>query len=111
MVLLLDYERIIVDINPNSGINVESVKKLGERERSNKKIVIAEDSPLLRKLLHDTLYEAGYVNLEFFENGKDALSILRRFRKCFTNIYGTSSNDRDGHRNASNGWTCFNEKN
>ena len=86
MVLLLDYERIIVDINPESGINVESVKKLGERERSNKKIVIAEDSPLLRKLLHDTLHEAGYVNLEFFENGKDALSYLEDLEKNSPNI-------------------------
>ncbi|MDI2589609.1 chemotaxis protein [Psychrobacillus sp. NEAU-3TGS] len=86
MVLLLDYERIIVDISPGSGISIESVKKLGERERSNKKIVIAEDSPLLRKLLHDTLHEAGYVNLDFFENGKDALAYLESLEKESSNI-------------------------
>ncbi|WP_102692838.1 chemotaxis protein [Rummeliibacillus pycnus] len=76
MLLLLDFEKIMVDINPESGINVDSVKKLGNRERSEKKIIIAEDSPLLRKLLHDTMIEAGYVNVEFFENGKDALDYL-----------------------------------
>ncbi|MFJ8234546.1 chemotaxis protein [Ureibacillus sp. NPDC094379] len=76
MILLLDFERIMVEINPESGINVESVKKLGNRQRSEKKIVIAEDSPLLRKLLYDTMHEAGYVNLEFFENGKDAYDYL-----------------------------------
>ncbi|WP_342511850.1 chemotaxis protein [Sporosarcina sp. FSL K6-1522] len=76
MILLLDFEKIMVDINPESGINVEAVKKLGKRERSEKKIVIAEDSPLLRKLLSDTLSEAGYVNLEFFENGKLAYDYL-----------------------------------
>ena len=76
MILLLDFEKIIVDINPESGINVESVKKLGKRERSEKKIIIAEDSPLLRKLLYDTMHEAGYVNLEFFENGRDAYEYL-----------------------------------
>ncbi|RHW39820.1 chemotaxis protein CheV [Lysinibacillus yapensis] len=76
MILLLDFERIMVDINPESGINVDSVKKLGKRERSEKKIVVAEDSPLLRKLLHDTMQEAGYVNLEFFENGRDAYEYL-----------------------------------
>lgn len=76
MLLLLDFEKIMVDINPDSGINVASVKKLGKRERSEKKIVIAEDSPLLRKLLHDTMLEAGYANVEFFENGKDALDYL-----------------------------------
>lgn len=76
MILLLDFERIMVDINPDSGINVNSVKKLGKRDRSEKKIVIAEDSPLLRKLLHDTMNEAGYVNIEFFENGRDAYDYL-----------------------------------
>ncbi|GMB08651.1 chemotaxis protein [Thermolongibacillus altinsuensis] len=76
MILLLDFEKIVVDINPESGINVNQVKKLGKRERSNKKIVVAEDSPLLRKLLHDTLGEAGYVYIEFFENGEDALRYL-----------------------------------
>ncbi|QFG01115.1 chemotaxis protein CheV [Psychrobacillus glaciei] len=86
MILLLDFERIIVDINPESGINVDSVKKLGKRERSNKKIVIAEDSPLLRKLLHDTLNEAGYVNLDFFENGKDALDFLESLEKVSSDV-------------------------
>ncbi|MED1488287.1 chemotaxis protein [Bacillus smithii] len=76
MLLLLDFEKIMVDINPTSGIQVEQVKKLGKRERSNKKIIVAEDSPLLRKLLEETLGEAGYVNIDFFENGQEALSYL-----------------------------------
>lgn len=76
MILLLDFEKIVVEINPETGINVQQVKKLGQRERSTKKLVVAEDSPLLRKLLHDTLNEAGFTNIEFFENGKDALQYL-----------------------------------
>ncbi|MCA1056622.1 chemotaxis protein [Rossellomorea aquimaris] len=76
MVLMVDFESIMVEINPESGIHIDQVKKLGPRERSDKKIVAAEDSPLLRKLLSDTLSEAGYVNVEFFENGRDALNYL-----------------------------------
>ena len=76
MLLLLDFERIMVNINPESGIHVDSIRKLGPRERSNKKILIAEDSPLLRKLLHETLSQAGYGNTEFFENGLDAFQYL-----------------------------------
>lgn len=82
MILLLDFERIMLEINPESGINVESVKKLGKRDRSDKKIVIAEDSPLLRKLLHDTLNEAGYANVDFFENGRDAYNYLETLVKA-----------------------------
>jgi two-component system chemotaxis response regulator CheV len=76
MLLMLDFEKIVTDVNPDSGINVSSVKRLGARERSNKRIIVAEDSPLLRRLVSDTLEEAGYVNAEFFENGQDALSYL-----------------------------------
>ncbi|MDQ0229521.1 chemotaxis protein [Metabacillus malikii] len=76
MILLLDFEKIVVDINPESGINVEQVKKLGLRERSTKRIVACEDSPLLRKLLQETLTEAGFSQIEFFENGKDGLMYL-----------------------------------
>ncbi|WP_113928988.1 chemotaxis protein [Bacillus sp. P14.5] len=76
MLLLLDFESIMAEINPDSGIQVEQVKKLGKRTRSEKKIVAAEDSPLLRKLLSDTLSEAGYDNVEFFENGKEAYEYL-----------------------------------
>jgi len=76
MLLLLDFEKIILDINPETGINVDQVKKLGPREASDKRIVIAEDSPLLRRLLLNTLHEAGYDNLQFFENGKEALTYL-----------------------------------
>ena len=86
MILLIDFERIMVDINPESGISIESVKKLGARERSEKRIVIAEDSPLLRKLLFDTMNEAGYGNLEFFENGRDAYDYLDTLAKADKNI-------------------------
>ena len=81
MILLLDFERIVVEINPESGINVQQVQKLGKRDRSNKHLVVAEDSPLLRKLLHDTLEEAGFEYIEFFENGKDAFDYLENIVK------------------------------
>ena len=81
MILLLDFEKIVVDINPESGINIQQVRKLGKRERSDKRIVVAEDSPLLRKLLNDTLVEAGFEYIEFFENGRDALDYLEEIAK------------------------------
>ncbi|WP_066058088.1 chemotaxis protein [Robertmurraya korlensis] len=86
MILLLDFEKIVVEINPETGINVQQVKKLGQRERSSKKLVVAEDSPLLRKLLHDTLNEAGFHKIEFFENGKDALHYLETISSQGKNI-------------------------
>ncbi len=86
MVLLLDFEKIVTEINPNTGISIQKVQKLGKRERSDKRLVVAEDSPLLRKLLHDTLNEAGYFNVEFFENGQDAFNYLESLAQSGRNI-------------------------
>lgn len=74
--ILLDFEKIVVEINPDTGLNIEKLEVLGPRERSLKKIIVAEDSPMLRELLKDTLNEAGYDQLTFFENGKEAWDYL-----------------------------------
>ncbi len=76
IILLLDFEKIVVDINPETGINPNRLKRVEKRDRSQFKIVVAEDSALLRKLLSDTLTEAGFRKVDFFENGKDALAFL-----------------------------------
>lgn len=76
MSILLDFEKVVVDIDPDSGVNIDSLKVLGPRERSTKSIVVAEDSAVLRQLLIDTLAEAGYDNLRVFENGKEAWDYL-----------------------------------
>lgn len=99
MLLLVDFEKIVVDINPDSGIHVKEVKKLGERSVSDKRIMIAEDSPLLRRLLEETLKEAGYTNLIFFENGKDAAEFLESGRADEVKIVITDVEmpQMDGH--------------
>ncbi|OEH94215.1 chemotaxis protein [Bacillus solimangrovi] len=76
MILMLDYEKIVVDINPESGISADQLKKLGPRDRSDKRLIVAEDSALLRKLLEETLDEAGYGHVDFFEDGALALEYL-----------------------------------
>ncbi|WP_018922394.1 chemotaxis protein [Salsuginibacillus kocurii] len=78
MALLLDYEKIVVDIAPEAAGNAQDIKRLNNRERQNINIVIAEDSPILRKLLEDTLGEAGYENVRMFTNGKEAWEYLQR---------------------------------
>src|SRR5690625_1853918 len=81
MSILLDFEKIVVEIDPNSGVNKERIKELGTSERYTKKIIIAEDSAILRQLLKETLTEAGYGNLKFFENGKEAWEYLEAATK------------------------------
>lgn len=76
MILLLDFEKIMVDISPSLANQDSAVKAMGERPVSPKHIMIAEDSPMLRKLLLDYLPRVGYPNLSFFSDGKQALEYL-----------------------------------
>ncbi|WP_070120358.1 chemotaxis protein [Bacillus marinisedimentorum] len=76
MILMLDYEKMITDIHPASGIKKEKLQILGERQRSEKTVLVAEDSAFLRKMLSETLEEAGYIRQQLFEDGKAALDHL-----------------------------------
>ncbi|QFT88665.1 Chemotaxis protein CheV [Bacillus sp. THAF10] len=76
MTLLLDVEKILFDIYPGLGLMSQQNEKKVNLDRSAKSIMIAEDSPMLRKLLKETLVSAGYKNVQFFENGTDAWGFL-----------------------------------
>ena len=72
LVIILDFEKIVADISPETGLIMNEVEALGQRERSNVPILIAEDSHLLNKLISDALITAGYVNVKRTEDGLQA---------------------------------------
>ena len=76
LIIILDFEKIVTDINPETGLKVSEINELGERHRSNVPILIAEDSPLLNKLIVDSLKRAGYTNLIHTENGQRAYDVI-----------------------------------
>lgn len=76
LIIILDFEKIVTDINPETGLKVSEISELGERHRSNVPILIAEDSPLLNKLIVDSLKKAGYTNLIHTENGQRAYDVI-----------------------------------
>lgn len=76
LVIILDFEKIVADISPETGLKMNEVTNLGERERSSVPIVIAEDSHLLNKLINDALTQAGYVNVKRTENGLEAWNYI-----------------------------------
>ena len=69
LVTILDFERIVAEIAPETSIQVSEVEQLGPRERNDKPIWVAEDSILLSKMIEDSLRRANYVNLHMFSNG------------------------------------------
>ena len=76
LVIILDFEKIVADISPETGLRMNQIDELGSRERSNVPIVIAEDSHLLNKLINDALTAAGYVNIKRTNDGLEAWNYI-----------------------------------
>jgi two-component system chemotaxis response regulator CheV len=76
IIMLLDFEKIVMDINPNTGINIDRIKDIVVKDRSKLKIALADDSPMIRKVLLDTLTRAGFTKLKFFDDGMETLDYL-----------------------------------
>lgn len=76
IIMLLDFEKIVMDINPNTGINMERAKSIAVKDRSKYKVVLADDSPMIRKVLLDTLTSAGFTKLKFFDDGMQTYDYL-----------------------------------
>ncbi len=81
LIIILDFEKIVSDINPETGLKITDIDSLGERSRSDIPILIAEDSMLLNKLIVDSLKKAGYVNLMHTENGQEAYDIIQECKQ------------------------------
>ena len=84
LVIILDFEKIVTDISPETGLKVTDIDQLGDRTRNDVAIVIAEDSPLLNKLIGDSLIKAGYVNLTKKENGQEAWDYIKECEQAGT---------------------------
>ena len=84
LIVILDFEKIVADISPETGLKVSDVDNMGARDRNHTPILIAEDSPLLSKLLLDCLKKAGYVNITATMNGLEAWNKLNQFNAAGT---------------------------
>jgi len=90
LIVILDFERIVSDISPETGLKVSEIDKLEGRIRNTSPIIIAEDSPLLSKMISDSLLRAGYINLTLCKNGQEAWDKL-------TSIKGKGTIAEDVH--------------
>ena len=105
LVTILDFERIVAEIAPETTIQMDEIEQMGPRARSDEPIWIAEDSILLSKMIEDCLHKAGYVNLRMFPNGQElweALNALPKERRLFDQVALVITDiempQMDGHR-------------
>ncbi len=81
IIIVLDFEKIVAEINPETGLKLSEIESMGERSRRDCTILLAEDSPLLLEMLKKCLTRAGYDHLIPTTNGQDAWNALDRMIK------------------------------
>ena len=80
IVLLIDFETIIAEINPEINAKLTTFEEATEDtkgKRDNIHVGVAEDSAMLRDLLVTTLHDSGYRFVRDFGNGSDAWEYLQ----------------------------------
>ncbi len=105
LLIILDFERIVEGICPETSLKISQVTELGDRERNDIPIVIAEDSMMLCQLIKDALNTAGYTKLTIKNNGQEAWDYLMQLKKNNGVEYGAKClitdiemPQMDGHR-------------
>ncbi len=82
IIIILDFEKIVSALNRNAGLDLDGLDKAMKpsEEVGNKRIVVADDSKFLNKLITDSLNNIGYHNISSFSNGQDAWEYISKFR-------------------------------
>ncbi len=84
LVIILDFEKIVSEINPETGLKTSDVDHMKGRKRVDYPIQIAEDSPLLSKMLENCLQKAGFTNITMSANGQECWNKLCSYRDAGT---------------------------
>ncbi len=84
LVTILDFEKIVADIAPETTIQMSEINQLGERSRSDAWILVAEDSVLLTKMIEEALHKSGYLNTKMFPDGYALWEYLVQLRESGT---------------------------
>lgn len=105
LVTILDFEKIVAEIAPETTIQLSEVERMGDRPLCDKPLVIAEDSILLQKMIDDALQRAGFTNIKNFNNGQEAWTYLKSVKndsdlydKVSLIITDIEMPEMDGHR-------------
>ena len=106
IVMMLDFEKVVTDISPETGISHTRIEHIEKKDRSDIKVVLSDDSPLIRKVLLEALTKAGFTQLTFFNDGQKAWAyfedLARREGENFKNevdvlITDVEMPQMDGH--------------
>lgn len=105
LVTILDFEKIVAEIAPQTTIQLSEIDNMGFRELRSSPIMVAEDSILLSKMIEEALHKAGYMNVSMFPDGLELWNKLESYRdeedlrrKVALIITDIEMPQMDGHR-------------
>lgn len=81
LVTVLDFEKIVAEIAPETTIQMKEIERMGNRADRGCPILIAEDSILLSRMIQQALNKAGYNNLTMFANGQELWDYLNPLKE------------------------------
>lgn len=81
LVTILDFERVVAEIAPETTIQMSEIERMGPRKRIEQPILLADDSILLSEMIREALTKAGYTNLKQFSNGLELWEYLTMLKK------------------------------
>ena len=82
LITIVDFEKIIFDIAPETGITPGTIQALRAGTRNTRPIFIVEDSQLLKHQILEAVHTAGYENVFTFDNGQEAWSRMEEVRNA-----------------------------
>ncbi len=77
IVSVLDFEKIVAEIAPQTGIQLSEIEALKARENNNVPVWVAEDSTLLSQMIKKALNDSGYNNIKMHANGAELWQSLQ----------------------------------
>ncbi len=105
LITILDFEKIINEISPQTGLHLTELDHLADRPENLSPILVVEDSTLLRRMVTEGLRKAGYSNVTSLKNGQEAwefLTAAKQSGKALKNLVSVMITDiemplMDGH--------------
>lgn len=88
IIIIMDFEKIVSKLNRDAGLDMHGMDRIKRLDKTTgkKRLVVADDSKFLNKLITDSLAEIGFSNIESFSNGLDAWQFIESYKYREGNI-------------------------
>lgn len=88
IIIILDFEKIVSLLNKSAGLDISGLDRVSRPTitAGEKRLIVADDSKFLNKMITDSLEHIGFHNIVSFSNGQDAWDFVQNFRSAGGNI-------------------------